>query len=109
MRQGMLLPADSFRRRSGDAHAVLARVRHDAQLVDAADVARRQLERDELAEFRHPQATPLDVDVLPTRRLDVGVRNAVAAHAALAGDVTSSHDEGRERSVRTGDVKRAGR
>jgi hypothetical protein len=38
-----------------------------------------------------PEAATLNVHVLPTRRLDVRVRDVVGAHSALASDLTPSH------------------
>src|SRR5690606_14597028 len=62
------------RRRSApglQADAVALGVLDQTDLVDRADVARRQLERDEPAELRHPEPAVFDVHVLPALRLDV--------------------------------------
>ncbi len=72
-------------------HAVTLRVCDHADLVDRADVARRQVQRHEAFELGHPNAARLDVQVLPALRLDVRVRDVLRLELAFAGDVAASH------------------
>src|SRR5262245_13218880 len=53
--------------------AVALRVREDPDLVDRADVPCREVQRDVAIELGNPDATRLDVHVLPALRLDVRV------------------------------------
>src|SRR4051794_15688365 len=84
---------------------VTLRVRDDTDFVDRADVAGRQVQRHVALELGHPDAPRLDVDVLPTLRLDVGVRDVLRAQLALAGDVAFRHDSARNLAEPQRDVK----
>ena len=72
--------------------SVALRVFHHADLVDRSDVARREVQRDVALVLGHPNAARLDVHVLPTLRLDVGVRDVLRLQLALTGDVALRHD-----------------
>src|SRR5690606_8914488 len=90
---------------SGDLDALLLGECQEPDLVDRAQVAGGELECNVAAQLRHPQAAALDVDVLPTSRLDVRVRDVLGAEAAFAGQFTSGHGA-RECSSAPGQVQR---
>ncbi len=64
-----------------DLVAVTLGVGDEADLVDRAQVARRQLQGDVTTELRNPEAAALNVDVLPARSLDVRVGRRCAREA----------------------------
>src|SRR5690606_11566058 len=79
---------------SSDLNAVPLGVGHEPDLIDRAEIARGDLEADELVQLGNPDAAPLDVHILPPWRLDVRVRHVASAHTALPGNLTSSHEGG---------------
>ena len=68
-------------------HVVALGVRGDADLVDRTDVTRGEVERHETPELGNPDASRLNVHVLPALGLDVGVRDVLCSRFPLAGDV----------------------
>src|SRR5882672_9295814 len=77
---------------SDQRNAVALRVGDDANLVDGADVACRQVQRHEAARLGYPDAARLDVDVLPALRLDVRMRDVLRPDFSLPRDVALRHD-----------------
>ena len=76
-----------------ERNAVTLRVRVGADLVDRADVTRREVQRDEAVKLRYPNAARLDVHVLPALRLDVRVRDVLRLELTLPSDVTLRHGQ----------------
>lgn len=60
-------------------------------LVDRAKVACREAQGDMPSQLGHPKAPPLYVHLLPTRCLDVGVRDVPCTQLALTCDLTLGH------------------
>src|SRR5262245_12344932 len=71
--------------------AVALRVFEQTNLVDRADVARREVQRDETTELGHPKSPTLDVHVLPALGLDVRVGNVLSLELAFTRDVALRH------------------
>src|SRR5262249_23082705 len=78
-------------RARADRHSVLFRVCEQAELRNAAEVARRHVQGHVAPELWYPQSPPLNVHVLPAVRLDVRVRDVVRMHLALSGDFAPGH------------------
>lgn len=64
--------------------AVLLSEREQANLVDCTQIARSETDGYKALQFSNPQTTALNVNVLPTGRLDVGVRDVARTQAALS-------------------------
>lgn len=74
-----------------DLVAVLLGELEQADLVDRAQVARREAQAYVTTELRNPEFAALNINVLPTRGLDVGVGNVTRAKGALSSDLTLRH------------------
>lgn len=74
-----------------DFVAVLLSEREKPDLVDRPQVACCNSQGNMSTEFADPEATSLNVHLLPTGRLDVGVRNVAGTHLPLASDCALGH------------------
>lgn len=72
--------------------AVTLCVSKHAELVDVADVPRRELQRNVSLELGNPHASRLDVHVLPALRLDVRVGDVLRQKLAFPSDFALRHD-----------------
>src|SRR5690606_1455398 len=64
--------------------------RLDAELVDPAQARRRDAQPDPAVLAFDPEAAVVEVGLERAQRLVVGVRNVVALHRLLAGDLTDA-------------------
>jgi hypothetical protein len=72
--------------------AVTLRVAKHAELVDVADVPRRELQRDITLELGNPKPARLNVHVLPALRLDVRVGDVLRQKLSFPSDIALRHD-----------------
>jgi hypothetical protein len=80
-----------------------------AHLVDSANFTRREFDGHVSRKLRYPEPPLLNVDLLPTSGLDVGVGDVIGLESALAGDLASCHFSGADPSSAGTEVQGVGR